>query len=222
MDTEVVQQARGTDGGAAHEDAQVLQVGQVVLQAAICALAAEVGGPQTEVFLADAEVDAVHGLGVRGGDDTEDIAVARVGEEELVGRVQDGRRLGVDLAAGLQQAHGDVVLGGGLVGPPEGIRRAEGEGVDAVAQFAGEREQQGEGGVGHGRGRGRRGEGVGCGWIARAGGGEGVRGRVEHGGVGRVAAGRRGARARGHVLRSADWWWGGGRGEPGATASSSE
>lgn len=218
------QQARGGRVCAAHEDAQGLQVGQVGAQAAVGALAAEIGGPQAQVALADAEVDGVHGGGVRGGDDAEDVAVAWVGEEELVAGVEQRGGLVVELAAGLQQADGDVVLCGRGAGPPEGEGRGQGVGVDAVAQLAGERQQQREGGVGGGgsgssssssggsgssRGGGRGGERG----LAQAGGREGDVGRgVEHGRVGRVAAGRRRAGARRRGARGHGGGGGGGGG----------
>lgn len=124
---------------APHEDPQVLERGEVRLQAAVGALAAQVRGPQPQVLLADAEVDALDALGVRGGDHAEDVAVARVGEEELVLRVQDGDGLVVDLPVGPEQVSADVVLHGRLAGPPEGVGRGQGVGVDAVAQLAGQR-----------------------------------------------------------------------------------
>ena len=131
-----------------------------MLHAAVRVGAAQVCGPQLDVLLLDAHVHAVYVLGVGGGDDAEHGAVARMGEEELVQRVEERSGLIVDLARGAEQGVGDIVRGRRGCGPPEGIGGDEGEGVDAVAELARQRQQQGEGRVGRGRGAKRRRGGV--------------------------------------------------------------
>lgn len=201
----------GAGRAAAQQNAQRLEARQVGAQAAVWAAAADIGGPQADVLVADAEEDILDVLGEGRGDDAEDVAVAGVAEDEDVVGVQHGAGLAVQLAAGAQQGRGDAVARGRRVRVPEGPRHGEHEGVDAVAQLAGQRQQQREGRVRPGLGRGRGGQRG----VARARGREGdVGGRVEHGRVGRDAAGRG---ARGHGGRegavaregpSAGWWEG--------------
>lgn len=174
-------------------------------------LAAEIGGPQLEVLFLDAEVEAGDVERGGGGDDAEDVAVARVGEEELVVGVEDVDGLVVDALAGAQQGDaGIAAVGGGRLGrgagPPEGRLGYEGIGIDAVAQLSGQRQQQRKGGVGpgagcvhercRGRGRGQGGAMRGVAEARWAAGRVRVGGSIHHGRVRQGAAVGRRARSR--------------------------
>lgn len=65
---------------AAQKDPEALELGQVVAQAADGARGAQIGGPQPQVLLADAEAHGCHVRREWRRDDPEHVAVARVCE----------------------------------------------------------------------------------------------------------------------------------------------
>jgi hypothetical protein len=74
-----------------------------------------------------------------GGDDAEDVAVGRVGEEELVRAVEYRHALFVHLLVGSQQVYANCMFQRRLVGPPEWVWSGESECIYAFAQFSRER-----------------------------------------------------------------------------------
>lgn len=132
------------------------------------ARAPQISRPEPDVPVPDVQHDALDAPAVRPrGRPVEHVGVGGVREGERVGGVEHGRGFEVDGVRGAEQGGREGVglcLGGD--GPGDAVGGGEGVGVDFVAEFAGEAEE--DGGLGDGAGGGGGG-------VARRGGGGGER-----------------------------------------------